>query len=275
MNNPLPVSLGHIKTCTIKSCEVQFINQGTKGVNMADSEDERTIDITSTIGEYVAEDYRTAKVFEKYGIDFCCGGKASLSAVCGEKGIDTDAILRELADVKSATLDRGQNYAAWEESFLADYIINTHHAYLKVNLEQIAVYLSKIAAVHGARHPEVIKIARIFYRIASDMAAHLREEEEVLFPAIKRVDAALKAGAEPEGGDIPLIRESLEKLKDEHEKIGDAVHTIRRLSKGYVIPDDACNTYMLTYQKLREFEEDLHMHVHLENNILFPKAARH
>jgi regulator of cell morphogenesis and NO signaling len=241
---------------------------------MEGSEGERTRDISKTVGEFVADDYRTAKVFENYGIDFCCGGKVALSAVCEEKGIDTVAILREIEEVRSEPLDRGLNYAAWEQSFLADYILNTHHAYLKDNLERIVVYTGKIASVHGAKHPEVIEIARIFYRLAADMAAHLREEEEVFFPAVKRIDTALKAGEEPDEGDLERIRNSLQKLNDEHEEIGEAVHAIRRLSKDYTIPDDACNTFMLTYRKLREFEDDLHKHVHLENNILFPKAAR-
>ncbi|MDD2542722.1 MAG: hemerythrin domain-containing protein, partial [Desulfuromonadaceae bacterium] len=127
--------------------------------------------------------------------------------------------------------------------------------------------------VHGAHHPEVIKIAAIFDKIATDMVAHLKEEEEVFFPAIKRVDAARISGNTPEVKDREIIRESLITLHREHEEIGDAVHTIRHLSHEFAIPNDVCNTFMVTYQKLKEFEEDLHKHVHLENNILFPKAA--
>ena len=240
---------------------------------MKKRETSQTVDLTATVGEFVAEDYRTAKVFEKYGIDFCCGGKVDLSDVCREKGIDPAAIQREIQALKSTPLDRGQNYEAWEPSFLADYIVNVHHSYLKENLEQIAVYARKVADVHGANHPEVIEIAKIFDKIATDMAAHLREEEELFFPAIKRIDAARKASIEPEMKDLATIRDSLEKLNEEHNEIGDAVHVIRALSKDYAIPEDACNTYMVTYQKLTEFEDDLHKHVHLENNILFPKVA--
>jgi regulator of cell morphogenesis and NO signaling len=227
-----------------------------------------------TVGDYVAEDYRTAQVFERYGIDFCCGGKVALSAVCREKGIDQGAIQAEIEAAKSEPLERSQNYAAWGLPFLADYIINTHHGYLNENTGQIAVYAHKIAEVHGAHHPEVIEIARIFDRIAADMKAHLREEEEVLFPAIRRIDSARKAGNEPEPSDVATIRASLDKLDQEHDAIGDAVHAIRDISKGYAIPDDVCNTFAVTYRKLKEFEDDLHKHVHLENNILFPKAAR-
>ena len=227
-----------------------------------------------TIGEIVADDYRTAKVFEKYGIDFCCGGNVALAATCTNKGIDLAAITAELEAVKSEPVERSQNYASWEMPFLVDYIINAHHGYIKENIGQIAAYTHKIAAVHGANHPEVIKIDIIFDKIASDMATHLREEEEVFFPAIKRVDAAGKAGAAPEVKDIKTIKNSLNKLSHEHEEIGDAMHTIRHLAREYAIPGDVCNTFVVTYQKLKEFEDDLHKHVHLENNILFLKAAQ-
>lgn len=227
-----------------------------------------------TVGEFVAEDYRTAKVFERYGIDFCCGGKIPLSEICREKNVDPAAIIREIEAVKSEPQERSQNYAAWGLPFLADYIVNTHHGYLNENTRQIAVYARKIADVHGDRHPEVIEIAGIFDRIAADMEAHLREEEEVLFPLIKRIDAARKGGVPPEAGDPEALKASLDKLNLEHDAIGDAVHTFRDLSKGYVIPDDVCNTFAVTYRKLKEFEDDLHKHVHLENKILFPKAAR-
>jgi regulator of cell morphogenesis and NO signaling len=225
-----------------------------------------------TIGEIVAADFRTAAVFENHGIDFCCGGKVALAATCTEKGLDLDAITRELAAVQNQAVERSQNYSSWSLPFLADYIVNTHHVYLKENDDQIAAYAQKIATVHGAHHPEVIRIAAIFKKIATDMVGHLKEEEEVFFPALKRADAARTAGTAPDESDRETIRDSLVRLEREHEEIGDAIHEIRHLAKGYAIPDDVCNTFMLTYRKLNEFEEDLHKHVHLENNILFPKA---
>lgn len=226
-----------------------------------------------TIAEIVAADFRTAKVFEEYSIDFCCGGKVSLTEICGEKGLDITKIVYELEAVQSEPAERSQNYSAWALPFLIDYIVNTHHLYLKENDEQIASYARKIADVHGGHHPEVISIATIFDKIAADMATHLTEEEDVFFPAVKRVKAAKIAGLTPETGDLELIRVSLIRLHGDHEEIGDAVHTIRHLSNNYAIPDDACNTFILTYRKLKEFEDDLHKHVHLENNILFSKVA--
>ena len=235
--------------------------------------EQRIFSPATTVGAIVASDFRTAGVFESHGIDFCCGGKVSLAEVCREKGLDQDALLREIAAAKSATVDHSKNYGGWTLPFLADYIVNTHHAYLNENTAQIAAYADKVAAVHGAHHPEVIAIAASFTGIASDMAAHLREEEEVLFPAIKRIDAARKVGDPPPAADLETIRASLAKLDGEHQTIGDAVHTIRHLSRGYAVPEGVCNTFAVTYRKLEEFEKDLHKHVHLENNILFPKAA--
>lgn len=230
--------------------------------------------INEPVGDLVAEDYRVAAVFEKYGIDFCCGGQTPLAAICRDNGLDPAAILKEIEAVKSSPVERAQDYAAWDLSFLADYIINTHHSYLNENTDQIAAYARKIAEVHGAHHPEVLEIATIFDKIATDMTAHLQEEEEVLFPAIKRIDAAIKTEDGPAAKDREAIQGSLEKLHLEHEAIGDAVHAIRHLAKDYSIPDDVCNTFVVTYRKLKEFEDDLHKHVHLENNILFPKAEQ-
>jgi regulator of cell morphogenesis and NO signaling len=237
--------------------------------------EEKTVTASEkTIGEIVAGDYRTAKVFEAHQIDFCCGGNVALAAACQTKGLDLATLSRELDTVKNEPIERSQNYASWELPFLADYIINTHHAYLKENTGQIAAYAHKIASIHGVHHPEVVEIAAIFDKIAADLAVHLRHEEEVFFPAIKRAHAAQKARLAPAAKDIKTIKNSLVKLTHEHEVVGEAIHTIRHLAKGYAIPDDVCNTFVVTYKKLKEFEDDLHKHVHLENNILFLKATQ-
>jgi regulator of cell morphogenesis and NO signaling len=202
---------------------------------------EKTMDTSDkTIGEIVADDYRTAKVFEHHGIDFCCGGNVALAATCTDKGLDLATITTELEAVQRGPVERSQNYASWELPFLADYIINAHHTYLKENTGPIAAYAQKIAGVHGAHHPELIEIATIFDKIAVEMAAHLREEEEVCFPAMKRAYAAGKAGAAPAATDLGTIQTSLTKLRQEHEGIGEAVHTIRHLAKDYAIPGDVC-----------------------------------
>ena len=228
---------------------------------------------TRTVGEIVAEDYRTAEVFGKYGIDFCCGGKVTVEAACREKGVDPGLLAGEIEAARREPVARGENYGSWSLSFLADYIVNTHHAWLRENSDQIAAYARKVAEVHGPRHPEVTEIATIFGRVVTDMAAHLRQEEELFFPAIKRLEAARTGGTEPEARDREALAQCLASLHHEHDEIGAAVHRIRDLSGWYAIPEDACTTFAVTYRKLREFEDDLHKHVHLENNILFPKAA--
>ncbi len=228
---------------------------------------------TRTIGEIVAEDYRAAAIFENHGIDFCCGGKVSLATACATAAIDLDELVRQIADVKSTPVARSENYAGWSLSFLIDYILNNHHTYINENAGPIAAYAHKIATVHGGHHSELLQIAAIFDKLAAELAEHLREEEDVFFPAVKRAETAGKAGATPEAKDRETITSSLAKLGREHEEVGDAIHRIRHLAKGFEVPDDGCNTFEVTYRKLEEFEDDIHKHVHLENNILFPKAA--
>lgn len=241
---------------------------------------EKTVNIpvqandSETVGAAVAKDYRAAGVLEKYGIDFCCGGNVPLDAACRDKGVDPQAVRRELEEAAARPLDRSQNYDAWELPFLADYIVNTHHAYLKESIPTITAYAQKIAEVHGANHPEAVEIAAIFRKVGADMMLHLQKEEEKLFPAIKRL-AELKAkGTSANAQEVSALKAVLADLSHEHDEVGAAVHEIRRLANEYTVPGDVCNTFMVTYRKLKEFEDDLHKHVHLENNILFPKAAR-
>ena len=228
---------------------------------------------TETVGAVVARDYRAAAVLEKYGIDFCCGGNIPLAEACRDKGVDPEALRLELEQAAARPLDRSQNYDAWALPFLADYIVNTHHVYLRENIPTISAYARKIAQVHGAGHPEVVEIAGIFDKLSAEMTLHLKKEEEQLSPAIKKLVSLEKQG-EAAAGDVEELRKVLAELSHEHDEVGAAVHEIRRLAGNYTVPGDVCNTFMVTYQKLREFEDDLHKHVHLENNILFPKAGR-
>ena len=226
-----------------------------------------------TIGDYVAEDYRTADVFEKYGIDFCCGGRMTVAAACRRQGLDPQMVYQELAAVGRQPSPQRENFAEWDLPSLIDHIVATHHAYLWANDPRILEHARKSAQAHGSNHPEMAEIAAILEKNEEDMEGHLKEEEEVFFPAVKRLYGG-SLDKQAAGQERALIRASLASLHREHEEVGDAVHRIRRLSGGYGIPADACNTYALTYRQLKEFEEDLHKHVHLENNILFLKAAQ-
>ncbi|MEK6557737.1 MAG: DUF542 domain-containing protein [Candidatus Margulisiibacteriota bacterium] len=190
-----------------------------------------------TIGAIVAKDYRTVAVFSKHGIDFCCGGEVSLASACKEKALDITSVIKEINESKGKPLDRSQNYASWDLSFMADYLINTHHVYLKDNLEMIVSYVDKIADVHGEHHPELLKISKVFNTIATEIKTHLLEEEEVCFPAIKRIEKALKSGETPSQSDVQILAKSLETLHKDHEAIGDATHQIRHLANEFAIPD--------------------------------------
>ncbi len=229
---------------------------------------------TKTIGQIVAEDFRTAKVFEKHGIDFCCGGEITLVEACKAKGVSLEAMGAELTTEKETPLDRSQNFGSWTLPFLADYIVNTHHTYLRENTASIIEYTQKIARVHGEGHPELVQIADTFQKIATAMTAHLQEEEEILFPVIKRIEASKKEGKQAAAEDMNLLEKTLNGVSREHQEIGDATHTIRHLSHDYSVPADGCNSYKVAFKMLKEFEDDLHKHVHLENNILFMKAGR-
>lgn len=225
-----------------------------------------------TIGEIVSEDFRTARVFENHGIDFCCGGNTSLAAACKKEKIDVAEIIGDIEAVTREPLERALNYASWSLPFLADYINNVHHFYLKEHTGHLSAYGKKIATTHGERHPEFLEISRIFDNVTAELMIHMGKEDEVLFPAIKRAAESRKAGAIPEPKDRETIKNSILALRQEHEEIGDAFHTIRHLANDFACPSDACNTAEVTFQKLKEYEADLHKHVHLENNILFRRA---
>lgn len=221
---------------------------------------------TETIGQIVADDFRAAAIFKNAGIDFCCGGNKSLAEACSEKGIDPEKFTEELAEIKANNPAYSQDFKNWNLDFLADYIVNTHHKYVLTHLSDLAFYTQKIASVHGVNHPELIEVARLFSEIKKELLQHLENEEDVLFPAIKEV---LKNGtAEAKA----TIISEITRMTGEHEYAGGAMDRINQITNGYLIPEDACNTYKVAFKLLEEFEDDLHIHVHLENNILYPRS---
>lgn len=218
------------------------------------------------IAEIVTDDIRTAEVFKKVGIDFCCGGNQNLAEACKQQNIDLEELEASLENIQSTKPDSAHNYKEWNVDFLCDYIVNTHHKTVLRLLPQIVPYTQKIAEVHGANHPELLEIEHLFAQINTELLQHLAHEEEVLFPAIKEL---LKENNETAKA---TIVSGITRMKDEHEFAGGAMDQINVLSKGYKVPEDGCNTYRVTYKLLEEFEDDLHVHVHLENNIVYPKA---
>ncbi|EOR96453.1 Nitric oxide-dependent regulator DnrN or NorA [Arcticibacter svalbardensis MN12-7] len=225
-----------------------------------------------TIGEIVAKDYRKAQVFKKLGIDFCCGGKKTVSQVCDKKGLDKDDVKEELAKLDGQQGNPSQDYQKWDLDFLSDYIINTHHKYVKDTIPFLSEIAQKVASVHGANHPEVIRIAEVFAAVASDLSLHLQKEEKILFPYVKSLVLAEKQGTALPESSFGEVGNPIEVMEAEHEHVGEDLGEINELTNNYTVPQDACTSYRILYRTLEEFENDLHQHVHLENNILFPKA---
>lgn len=226
-----------------------------------------------TVGEIVAKDYRKAQVFKKLGIDFCCGGKKALTEVCKKKGLDMQKVKAELAAVEEQDETRHTNFSAWDPDFLCDYIVNTHHRYVRENIPFLSELSQKVARVHGDSHPELLKIATVFATVVTDLNNHFQKEENILFPYIKELVFAKKSGTPLHQPHFGSVANPIQVMEMEHENAGEDLSEIRELSDNYSIPEGACSSYRILYKKLEEFETDLHQHVHLENNILFPKAV--
>ncbi len=218
------------------------------------------------IGEIVTDDFRAAEIFKNAGIDFCCGGKKSLGEACKESGANPDFLISELEEMSNTPAGNTHNFKDWDLGFMADYIINTHHKFVLKNLPELVFYTQKIAKVHGSHHNELLEVAELFTEINKELLQHLQKEEDVLFPAIK------KAQKENDDSSREIIKSEILRMSKEHEFAGGAMDKIRILTANYKVPEDACNTYSVSLKLLEQFEDDLHVHVHLENNILYPKA---
>jgi regulator of cell morphogenesis and NO signaling len=226
---------------------------------------------TTTIREIVANDYRAAAIFQKHGIDFCCGGNRPIAEACEEKGLDAAAVTTELEAALAPASD-APRVNVWELDFLADYIVTNHHGYVRSAIGTIGAHTKRVAEVHGERHPETVEIAARFADIAAEMTMHMAKEERMLFPYIKALAVARRTNAPAPRAPFGTIANPIRMMEAEHQSAGDTMAEIRRLSRGYAPPDDACTTYQVTYKELEAFEADLHRHVHLENNVLFPRA---
>lgn len=224
------------------------------------------------IGEAVALNFRYAQVFEKYGIDFCCGGKKSISDACIANGIDPEAVISSLSNIQENGNGNLSNYNLWKPDFLIDYIVNNHHRYVEKMMPVIYMHSQKAAEKHGLSHPETAAIAGLFISIKEELEVHMQKEERMLFPYIKQILKLEESGEEFPYPPFGTIENPVRVMELEHEAAGKLMAEINSLSSGYTPPADACTTFKVLYQELKEFEDDLHKHIHLENNILFPKA---
>jgi regulator of cell morphogenesis and NO signaling len=226
----------------------------------------------TTVGAIVAEDFRTAAVFHRHGIDFCCRGGRPLDEACRESGADLAAVRAELTATTQSVQGLSPRFAAWDSATLINYIVANHHAYVREVLPTLVAHAEKVASVHGERHPELAEIAQLVEAVSVEMSTHMLKEEHILFSYIRAAADASKQGCPPPLSPFGTIENPIRMMEAEHESAGGAMARIRELTGGYQAPADACTTYRVFMKELEAFEQDLHAHVHLENNILFPKA---
>lgn len=229
---------------------------------------------SATIGELAAEDYRKAEVFKKFGMDFCCGGHKTLKEACEEKGVKLSEVEEVLKKVEEQPKLASQDFNNWELDFLADYIVNTHHRYVKESMPLIKELSAKVSSVHGQHHPELFEIGKHFSAIAEEMTMHMHKEENILFPYIKQLAIAKREDRSISSPPFGSVENPIRIMEMEHDSTAEKLEKIYTLSNAYTIPQDACSSYNLLYKKLEEFENDLKQHIHLENNILFPKSIQ-
>jgi len=226
--------------------------------------------LEKTLASIVIENHQAAGIFEKYSLDFCCKGKRTLNDACKEKEIDTLLLAQELESALSTEVLKHTPFAEMTEDELIGYILIHHHFYVKQSMPTIMYHLEKVATKHGPNYPFMIEVFELFAEIQKDMTSHMQKEENILFPRIKQVVAAVNE--KQTLPDANFIQGPINVMEHEHDNAGDIMSKIRLLTNNYTAPEDACTTFKVVISELKAFEEDLHKHVHLENHILFPKA---
>jgi regulator of cell morphogenesis and NO signaling len=230
--------------------------------------------ISKSLAQIVNSNHRAAAVFEKYHLDFCCKGKRTLQQACTESNLNVEEVLTAIEQAKpvnSGTVPL--HYEKLSLAQLSDYIVNTHHSYVKKEMPLLLGYLQKVAAKHGDRHPEMLKVLELFAAVKEEMEHHMQKEELVLFPRITETERQVNQGKELVVNGTYLLS-PVTTMEQEHDHAGSILAEIRKLTNDYTPPADACTTYQLSFAALQAFELDLHQHVHLENNILFPRALQ-
>jgi regulator of cell morphogenesis and NO signaling len=229
---------------------------------------------TKTVGEIAAEMPSATREFEKLGIDYCCGGSRTLGEACSEANISVDEALARLQ--KSLAATQPGDSTDWQQQLLADligHITTTHHVFVREESTRIQALAAKVVGVHGKNHPELMQVQQVFAALAEELSVHLMKEEQVLFPYIVRMEESVLAGEPAPPAMFGTVVNPVRMMMQEHDGAGNALRSLRSITSDYTILDDACISYRTLYQALQDFESDLHQHIHLENNILFPRAV--
>jgi regulator of cell morphogenesis and NO signaling len=230
--------------------------------------------IEKTVREWALEKPGAARVFEKLGIDYCCGGKQTLEQACRSASIPVDKVLVALA-LAHPSGNVVTEDSDWQTAPLADlisHIKNTHHKYTREEIARLGPLFDKVCSVHGNNHPELLQLRETFHGLAQEITAHLMKEEMVLFPYIERMEESVLQKERILPPPFGSVQNPVAMMEQEHDSAGNALRALRASSNGYAAPADACVTYQTLYKALSDLEADLHQHIHLENNILFPRA---
>ncbi|MEK3645067.1 iron-sulfur cluster repair di-iron protein [Aeribacillus sp. FSL M8-0235] len=223
----------------------------------------------TTVGEIVAMLPKASDIFKKNKIDFCCGGDRSLKEAADKRGVAIEELMSQLQDLYAAIDEKTEkNWLTATYSELIDHIINKHHRYLLEELPNLSPYVTKVMQVHGGNHPHLIKIHRLFNELKTELEQHLWKEESEVFPLINQYEK------HPTSENEQKMKKMIVDLTNEHDKTGDIIKEIRRVTNDYTLPNGACRTYQLVYNRLEALESDLFEHIHLENNVLFPRILQ-
>lgn len=230
------------------------------------------ISIDTQVGEVVKKSFKTAPVFHANHIDYCCGGNKSIASACAEAGVEPEQLVQQLSLIaENADPDAAYiNNLSLQE--LCEYIVKRHHAYVKGSFPFLKASLDKICDVHGTKHPELLEVRKLFNESAGELTMHMQKEEIMLFPYIQKMERAKKEGISLGSSPFGSVSNPIRMMVSEHETEGKRFDQIAGITGNYIPPADACTTYKATLNQLSEFESDLHRHIHLENNILFPQA---
>lgn len=227
---------------------------------------------TQTVREIALEQPTAIRVFERFGIDYCCGGRKPLAEACAAVNLEIDSVL---AALEMAEKEPGVKVESWTEKSLKSlsaHIVSKHHAYVKRELPRLAVLADKVVRRHGATKPELPAIAGRLTELDEELTQHLAKEEAVLFPYIAALERSVASGVPRPASCFDTVRNPIAMMTQEHDAAGALIAEIRRLSGDFTTPEGACPTFHALYDGLKEFEQDLHQHIHLENNVLFPRA---
>lgn len=233
------------------------------------------VDAGRTVRELAIEIPNATRTFEKLGIDYCCGGSRSLRDACRHAQLAVEEVvgaLEQESTFQSATNTDGQEVATGTLAQLAEHIVHKHHAYVKQEIPRIQQLLKKVVAVHGTAHPELGKIQQVFQELSAEMSSHMMKEENILFPYIAAMESAVNGGRPKPRPAFGSVSNPVHMMELEHDSAGTTLKEIGTLSSNHEPPDGACFSYRTLYAALKEFETDMHQHIHLENNILFPRA---